>query len=403
MENEKRRQAFFPACVLGAFIVLSLFCSSANAGKAGAPVLIPTSRIGEGAYVSLDDLARILGGRLHPYPSKGKIALRKGGTSIVFTPFSSVVTVNDVGYRLPLETRYHDSEALWVPSDAILSLLARTLAGYPRMTAVETPVDAARASVRETRQPAGRTPVPRAKVDPKRWTIDTIIIDPGHGGRDPGAMGKRGTREKDIVLKVSIRLKKLLEERLRVRAVLTRSTDTFVTLGQRARNARKNQGKLFVSLHCNASRNRRARGLEVYFLSEAKTDEAAEVARRENAVLRLEEQDDAVTMDEVEGIQFGLLSTQFLKESQDLAADIRAEVIENLRPMPDRGVRQANFYVMRGTMGHMPSVLVEMGFISNPGEESQMRKWTFQREMAEAIFSGIRNFKQRYERQLTQN
>ncbi len=330
--------------------------SSANADNADAAVLIPASRIGGNAYVSLDDLAEILGGRLHPYPSKGKIGLRKGGDLIVFTPFSSVVTVNDVGYRLPLETRYHDSEALYVPSDAILPLLARTLPGYPRITPVEKPVQAVRASVRETRQPIPRTPVPRAKVDPERWTIDTIIIDPGHGGRDPGALGKRGTREKDI-----------------------------------------------VSLHCNASRSRRARGFEVYFLSEAKTDEAAEVARRENAVLRLEEQDESAAMDEIEGIQFGLLSTQFLKESQDLAAEIRRVVVKSLRPLPDRGVRQANFYVMRGTMGHMPSVLVEMGFISNPGEESQMQKRTFQSEMAEAIFSGIQNFKRRYERQLTQN
>ena len=403
MKKENRRQAFLPACVLGACIVLSSFWSSANADKADAAVLIPAWRIGGNAYVSLDDLAEILGGRLHPYPSKGKIGLRKGGDLIVFTPFSSVVTVNDVGYRLPLETRYHDSEALYVPSDAILPLLARTLPGYPRITPVEKPVQAVRASVRETRQPIPRTPVPRAKVDPERWTIDTIIIDPGHGGRDPGALGKRGTREKDIVLMVSIRLKKLLEERLRVKAVLTRSTDTFVALGKRARIARKNRGKLFVSLHCNASRSRRARGFEVYFLSEAKTDEAAEVARRENAVLRLEEQDESAAMDEIEGIQFGLLSTQFLKESQDLAAEIRRVVVKSLRPLPDRGVRQANFYVMRGTMGHMPSVLVEMGFISNPGEESQMQKRTFQSEMAEAIFSGIQNFKRRYERQLTQN
>ncbi len=228
-----------PACVLGACIVLSSFWSSANADKADAAVLIPAWRIGGSAYVSLDDLAEILGGRLHPYPSKRKIGLRKGGDLIVFTPFSSVVTVNDVGYRLPLETRYHDSEALYVPSDAILPLLARTLPGYPRITPVEKPVQAVRASVRETRQPIPRTPVPRAKVDPERWTIDTIIIDPGHGGRDPGALGKRGTREKDIVLMVSIRLKKLLEERLRVKAVLTRSTDTFVALGKRARIAER--------------------------------------------------------------------------------------------------------------------------------------------------------------------
>ena len=91
------------------------------------------------------------------------------------------------------------------------------------------------------------------------------------------------------------------------------------------------------------------------------------------------------------------------RSRQDLAADIRAEVLGSLRPLADRGVRQADFYVMRGTMGHMPSVLVEMGFVSNPAEESQMRKTSYQRKMAEAIFNGIRDFKHRYERQLTRN
>ena len=400
MRNENWRRSILPASLLVACIVFSPPGTSASAGKPEASIAIPAWRIGGGAYVSLGDLARVLGGRLHPYPSGGKIGLRRGGNLIVFTPFSSVVTVNDVGYRLPLETRYHDTGALYVPSEAILALLARTLPGFPKVQPVEKP---SRAPVRGIRRPAAGLPMHGTKVDRERWTIDTIILDPGHGGRDPGAKGKRGTKEKDIALKVSIRLKELLEERLGVNAVLTRSTDRFVTLGQRARIARKNQGKLFVSIHCNASRSRRARGFEVYFLSEAKTDEAAEVARRENAVLDLEEQDESGAMDEIESIRFGLLSTQFLKESQDLAADIRAEVVGNMRPLPDRGVRQANFYVMRGTMGHMPSVLVEIGFVSNPAEESQMRKTSYQRKMAEAIFNGIRNFKHRYERQLTRN
>ena len=403
MKNENRRRATLPASLLVACALFSPLRSFVSAGTTEAPVTIPAWRIGGGAYVSLGDLAEILGGRLHPLPSGGKIGLRKGGNLIVFTPFSSVVTVNDVGFRLPLETRYYNTEALYVPSEAVLALLARAMPGLPRIQPVDKPVHAAPASAREIQPPNPGMPLPGTKVDPERWTIDTVIIDPGHGGRDPGAQGKRGTKEKDIVLKVSVRLAALLEKRLGVRAVLTRNTDRFVTLGQRARIARKNQGKLFVSIHCNASRSRRARGFEIYFLSEARTEEAAEVARRENAVLDLEDHDEPAAMDEIEGIQFGLLSTQFLKESQDLAADIRAEVVGSIRPLPDRGVRQANFYVMRGTMGDMPSVLVEIGFVSNPAEERQMRQRAYQRKMAEAIFNGIRNFKHRYESQLTQN
>ena len=159
-----------------------------------------------------------------------------------------------------------------------------------------------------------------------------------------------------------------------------------------------------MSLHCNASKKRKSRGVEVYFLSEAKTEEAAEVAKRENAVIRFEENGEtAGASNPVEDIQLGLLSTQWLKESQDIAAGIRKEITQTLTHMEDRGVRQANFYVMRGTMGDMPSVLIEMGFISNPTEEKLLKSRAFQKNMAESIYRGIRQYKKSYERQLTKS
>ena len=239
----------------------------------------------------------------------------------------------------------------------------------------------------------------------ERFALKTVILDPGHGGIDPGAIGPGGTKEKEITLKVAKRLKRLLEKRLKVHVILTRKKDAFVPLGQRSQAAIQNGGKLFISLHCNASENRRTTGWEVFFLSDAKTAEAAEVAKRENAVLQLEEGQTSQRPDslnaELQNIAFGLLSTQFLKESQDLAGLIRAEVGQTVTRLENRGVKQANFHVMRGTMGAMPSVLVEMGFISNSTEEKRLRSTAFQKRMAEAICSGVKAFKLRYEQQLS--
>ena len=246
--------------------------------------------------------------------------------------------------------------------------------------------------------------VRQPEADPGLWTIDTIVIDPGHGGKDPGAVGRGGAREKDIVLRVAKRLKPLLEKRLHLRVVLTRTGDVFVPLRERSRIAIRGGGRLFVSLHCNASKNRRSRGAEVYFLSDAKTAEAAEVAERENAVLRFEEEGDGAPGEadaELRSIEFGLLSTQFLKESQDLSACVRTEIAQTVTDLEDRGVKQANFYVMRGTMGAMPSLLIEMGFLSNPAEEKLLRSTAFQKGVAEAVFRGIRTFIHRYDSQLS--
>ena len=246
--------------------------------------------------------------------------------------------------------------------------------------------------------------VRQPEADPGLWTIDTIVIDPGHGGKDSGAVGPGGAREKDIVLRVAKRLKPLLEKRLHLRVVLTRTRDVFVPLRERSHSAIRSGGRLFVSLHCNASKNRRSRGAEVYFLSDAKTAEAAEVAERENAVLRFEEEGDGSPGEdnaELRSIEFGLLSTQFLKESQDLSACVRTEIAQTVTSLDDRGVKQANFYVMRGTMGAMPSLLIEMGFLSNPAEEKLLRSTAFQKGVAEAVFRGIRTFIHRYDSQLS--
>jgi len=342
------------------------------------------------AYVSLDALAVELHGSTIYHPQKKKVELRVSGHTLVFTLFSSVVVLDDVAYRFPVKVVLHQ-DSFHVPRDPMLGLMRRILPDL-----VFGPSRPAPSKPALTHEPA-----PQAEIDAARWILDTVIIDPGHGGKDPGATGPGGTKEKDIVLQVGTRLKTLLETKLRVKAILTREDDRFIPLGARARIARQNSGKIFVSLHYNASRKRSSRGVEVYFLSEAKTEEAAEVAKRENAALQLEENGGvAEASDPVVDIQLGLLSTQWLKESQDVAASVRSEITQTLRQMDDRGVRQANFYVMRGTMGAMPSILIEMGFISNSNEEKLLKSRGFQKNMAESIYRGIKRYKKAYERQL---
>ena len=377
-------------------LLLLLPPSPAMSASEGPP---PVASIGGHAYFSLEDLASGLGGYLLNHRLKRKVELRIRGDRFVFTWLSSVAVVNDVDYRMPTETKLRNG-VLHAPAHAFLLLLAETLPGHPWIRALKgKPAQAPSVTSslkKDLRQPeTART----------RWVLDTVIIDPGHGGRDPGAIGPGKTKEKQITLQVAKRLKAVLERRLRIRAMLTREKDTFVSLGQRARMAIETQGKLFVSVHCNASRKRQSRGSEVYFLSDAKTEEAAEVARRENAAVLFEGDGSPLEGelgDEIMNIRFGMLSNTFLKESQEMAALIGSEISSSFRDLEDRGVKQADFYVMRGTMGAMPSVLVEIGFISNPSEEKRLRKGAFQQKMAEAIGRGIAKFKRRYEGQIAE-
>ena len=386
-----------PRTGLSCVLLLLLLPSPTMSASKGPP---PVASIGGRAYFSLEDLASGLGGYLLKHRLKRKVELRMRGDRFVFTWLSSVAVVNDVDHRMPRETKLRNG-VLHAPAHAFLALLAETLPGHPWIRALK----------KESTQTAGVTSslkkdLRQSETARARWILNKVIIDPGHGGKDPGAIGPGKTKEKQITLQVAKRLKAVLERRLRISTMLTREKDTFVSLGQRARMAIETQGKLFVSLHCNASRKRESRGSEVYFLSDAKTKEAAEVARRENAAVLFEGDGSSLEGDlgdEIMNIRFGMLSSTFLRESQEMAALIGSEISSSFRDLEDRGVKQADFYVMRGTMGAMPSVLVEIGFISNPSEEKRLRKGVFQQEMAEAIGRGIAKFKRRYEGQIAES
>ena len=240
-----------------------------------------------------------------------------------------------------------------------------------------------------------RTPL--GKVDEyiedvkERWRLDTVVLDAGHGGKDPGSQGKYGTKEKDVVLDITKRVGRLLEKNAGIKVVYTRDEDVFVPIIDRTKMANDANGKLFISVHANSNPNRKIQGFETYLLRPGKSEDAIEVASRENAVIKLEEktgQYDNLTGENL--IMATMAQSMFMKESEDLAAIIQMELDKRLNT-PNRGVKQAGFYVLIGAS--MPNVLVEVGFISNPAEEKKLKQAVHKQRIAESIYEGIKHFK----------
>ena len=217
--------------------------------------------------------------------------------------------------------------------------------------------------------------------------IRTIVIDPGHGGTDAGAQGPEGTLEKDVTLSVAQRLRTLLERRLGVRVILTRTGDTLVALDRRAAIANNDRADLLISLHANSALRDVATGAEVYYLDiDEYGAEAREIADRDGRYLPVS----GGGVREIDVIPWELAQARHLTPSADLATFVGDEL--RLRvPMSPRPVQQAPFRVLVGA--NMPAILVEMGFISNPEQERQMTQSGFQTRVAEAIAAGVIRFR----------
>jgi len=233
----------------------------------------------------------------------------------------------------------------------------------------------------------------RGEGSPWLVDFDCIVLDPGHGGRDPGAVGRTGSREKDRTLEISLMVRDLLRIRLpEMRIVLTRSVDEYVSLGARTRIANRNRADLFVSIHCNAAENRSAHGFETYFLSRARTDDARAVEMLENNVLELDEVS-AVPDDPLSFLLADMAQSIFQNQSSHLAGAIQNSFSQAFPVRRDRGVKRAGFYVLRGA--YMPAVLVEVGFISNPEEEQWLKSLDFRFKAAQAIVESIVEYSER--------
>jgi N-acetylmuramoyl-L-alanine amidase len=224
------------------------------------------------------------------------------------------------------------------------------------------------------------------------------VLDAGHGGDDPGAIGPNGTKEKDINLKIVNELKELFENDGGYRVILTRTDDTFIPLAERTQIANDQKADLFVSVHCNASINKNMGGFEVYFLNENASDpEAAATAILENSVVRLEEKPSG-NKAKLQQLLWSMVVNEFINESSELCCMVGSQVVKRTK-LQNRGVKQAGFYVLRGTQ--MPAILVETAFLSHAGEEAKLNQTKFKKQMADAIYNGVKNYAHRRQQLLT--
>jgi N-acetylmuramoyl-L-alanine amidase len=274
-------------------------------------------------------------------------------------------------------------------ADALLRVVFEGVAGELRVSTLSDPPRL----VLDFARPGEPAPRERTAFTPLR----TIVLDAGHGGHDSGAVGPAGLQEKELVLDVTRRVARLLEARLDVKALLSRDGDAFVPLRDRTSFANRERADLFVSIHANAHRVAASEGVETYFLSSEATDSAArQVAAAENSVVQLEKSNGRGTSraDVVKTILWDLAQSEFQAESSRLAETVLDSMTQTLR-IPNRGVKQAGFYVLGGAA--MPAILVEIGFVTNPREERRLKDSRYREDIARAIFAGLAEYKRAWD------
>ena len=285
-----------------------------------------------------------------------RIEIKKGNNSFVVRPDSDLALINNKPITLDYPIEYKDGAA-YIPAKTAL-LISEDVFGIK-----EVPILV------------------------KKWhQIKTVVIDPGHGGKDPGAVNRYGAKEKNIVLDISKRLKRYLEKK-GFKVILTRDKDVFIPLQKRSELANKKDADLFISIHANASKYSRAKGFEVYYLSEATDDNARALAACENASLKFEN-DGSPTM-------WDLVLTENRRESRGLAYYI-CNITSDSLGMRKRGVKGARFVVLKGAM--MPAVLVEVGFLTNRREGAKLAEGYHREKIAKAIGRSVLAYKREFER-----
>jgi N-acetylmuramoyl-L-alanine amidase len=240
----------------------------------------------------------------------------------------------------------------------------------------------------ETVKKGGKIP-PGSLAKQLALGVRRVVIDPGHGGKDYGAPGYlKGVHEKQVALQIARQLAKKIKAELGLEVILTRNRDRFLTLEERTAFANTKSADLFISIHTNASRDRRAYGIETYFLNLATDEEAIRVAAMENAT-------STKNISDLQKILYDLMQNAKINESSRLAAYVQSSTIRHLKNkrysrIKSKGVKQAPFYVLLGAQ--MPSILIETSFISNARECKRLVSPKFQERLAEGIVEGIRSY-----------
>jgi N-acetylmuramoyl-L-alanine amidase len=282
----------------------------------------------------------------------------------------------------------------------------------PKDTESSSPAETSPAEPKEREPVTVTTPPPPAKreheappgldTEREKWKLDVIVLDAGHGGYDPGTIGVTGVKEKTVALGIVLKLGALITRNLKgVNVVYTRKDDHFVELDRRGKIANEAGGKLFISVHCNSLPRKpsRTRGFEVYLLRPGRSEEAIAIAERENSVIEMEPgyEEKYQQLTEENFILVAMAQSAHVKASE-VFADLAQKEIESRTGIPNRGVKQAGFYVLVGAA--MPNVLVESAYLSNREDERFLKSESGQQKIAESLFRAVRQYKEEYEKLL---
>ncbi len=300
-------------------------------------------------------------------PVTRKFVIEKKGKKATFCVGADVALVDNKLEKMPASVRMHSGKIMLPASFA--------------------------SSILEELYGTKKTSLP---TDRSRYAMHTVVIDPGHGGKDPGTISATGIREKDVVLSIARKLKSYLQNN-GINAILTRDSDRFISLWKRAYIANNNNADFFISIHANAARYKHANGIEVFYLSDAVDDVARATAAAENAALQYESSsyNASESKSAVATMLWDMQYTENRVESIELAKCLCRGISETLG-VKNRGAKAAKFYVLKGT--RIPSVLIEVGFLSNRGEAIKLKDRDYQRRLAGAIADGILLYKHRYEK-----
>jgi len=356
-------------------------------------------------YLDVKQLADLLGGRLEWESPGERLVWLLDGQSFVFEDLIAFFTVEGRPYQLVAPCLL-DGGRFLLPAQFAVEYLPGLLPErfvYNKLDARlvdRTGITRAAPSAVGEEQEAQPGAVPRSTPkDGMSYRIHTIVIDPGHGGKDPGTLRRRyKLNEKDLVLDISKKIETKLRKERKFKVILTRDKDTFIPLAERGRVANENGGGLFVSIHVNSAKSSRLNGSSTYFLDAAKTDEERATAMLENAALQYEiEGTDQEKRDEINLILQDMAQNEYLRESKDLSTFIQLELAK-IKGLKSRGLRQANFAVLRGA--YMPAALVEAAYISNVSDEKKLNNSRFRTRLAEAIAEGILKYIDHYHKKL---
>ena len=337
-------------------------------------------------YLSVNDFGSITGSGFFVNDKTKKIVIYIDGLKVKLSQNIAFIVIDDKIYQMQSKLIKSNDE-YYVPIDDFFNILSIHGSGHQSIDYTTMSISL-NSKIKNTKE------IPAVNVDltkeKNRWKLDTIIIDPGHGGKDPGAIGYRGTKEKDITLDVAKRLVKKIERNMNINTILTRDEDIFIRLQDRTKLANSNNGKLFISIHANSAEDRRANGFETYMIGMNKNAAAVRTAARENAVLDLEGGSATKLTDEAL-IKVTIAQSGFANGSEKFAALVQEEMNKRLQSK-DRGVKQAGFYVL--AYASMPNVLIELGYLSNPAEEKKLKSSQYKDALATSIYRAIEKYQE---------